>query len=433
MTEFYVRELDPQHTKLHLKTLQTPFGERNVYDSVSFCNRCASCQQACPTYCLTAEETFSPRGRNQAVRLVTEGKINLNKNRLLLEKMVNSCLLCGRCTQSCAGKIPTAQHMLEMRRALGKRALPRLLQGLLECRAKKPRLFARVVNLGMWLRSWGVLYVGRKLGLARLPGLSWISYADDILPRGTWRKEQKSWRSQLAASPEKPTLVYMPSLEAEFFTPSLAERVLQLAQAKHRVQVWSNTSAGLFEYVYGDLRQSRKSLRALIQRWERNGALPLLTDSIDVYIFLQQAPQLFAQWPKWKDKTSRLAGKIRFVTDVMPKKASSSAQGKARLDLGSLFTREGEPFESARKILRTQFKKNFVECLYKDADAPAFGYSFVRHNMGQRVLMDAVRSAARTQTGTVFTLSGLSALELNFYLKQFYPYAKADHLARLNG
>ena len=77
-------QLDPLHPKRHLTLLDTPFGERSVYDSLCFCNRCGSCQQACPTYWLTHEETFAPRGRNQLARLIAEKKLNVKNSRSLL-------------------------------------------------------------------------------------------------------------------------------------------------------------------------------------------------------------------------------------------------------------------------------------------------------------------------------------------------------------
>ena len=438
MPDFYTPELDPRHPKRHLTALDTPFGKRLVYDSVSYCNRCGSCQQACPTYLLTSQETFSPRGRNQLVRLLTEGKLNLARNRQLATEALNSCLLCGRCTQACAGKIPTAEHMLELRRTLQAPALPSLLFTLLTWRGTHPRFFRRLVRAGLWLRRAGAVSLLRDCGFCRLPGLGWIAHADDILPSYPAEAVRTRWRQAVAHSPAEPTLIYLPSLEADFFMPQLALSVLQLAEhTKHRPAVWANTASGLFDYVYGDLRQSRRLLRRLILRHTavQNGKLPLLTDSIDVYLFLRRAPQLFAAWPRWRQKAQAFAQHIVFITDLLPHKPAPAADKstRVRLDRGALFTREGTPFDSARKILQTHFKKNFVECLYKDADTPAFGYSFVRGNLGEKICMSAVRSIARTQTGTVFTLSGLSALELNYYLKRFYPLAKADHLARLNG
>lgn len=221
MSDFRPLELDPLHPKRHLRTLHTPFGPRAVYDSASFCTRCGSCQQACPTYVLTAEETFSPRGRNQAVRLAAEGKLNPAQNKELLSRLVNSCLLCGRCTQACAGKIPTAEHMLELRRTLNGRALPALLHTLLSWRSRRPGLFRFIVRAGLALRRAGAVRLLRLMGLTRLPGLTWINHADDILPARTPAFAKRLRQAQIPAAPQDPALIYLPSLEAEFLCRTL--------------------------------------------------------------------------------------------------------------------------------------------------------------------------------------------------------------------
>ena len=88
-------------SKKHLVQLQTPLGMRNVYDSVCFCNRCGMCAPVCPAYEAEPKESTSPRARNQALRLLLEGKIRAKQNRSTLEKLVTSCTLCGRCEQVC--------------------------------------------------------------------------------------------------------------------------------------------------------------------------------------------------------------------------------------------------------------------------------------------------------------------------------------------
>ncbi len=417
-----------------LRVLFTLFGERSVYDSAAHCTRCGSCQQSCPSYALNKQETFSPRGRNQALRLIMERKLDPRTHKQLLEEIVNSCTLCGRCTQTCAGKIPTAEHMLELRRALNLRALPGSLHTLLSLRGTRPILFDRLVRTGLCLRRAGLVALLRKTGLTRLLGLGWVNRADDLLPRRTPNLQKYLAAKNIPFRPENPDLIYLPSLEAQYFLPELAASVLKSSAEKHRPVLWPNVSSGLFEYVYGDLRRSRRAVRRLIRRAEQT-RLPVLTDSVDVFTFLRRAPQLFSGNKRWEDKARKLAENMRFVTDFLPKKplALPDVKTPVRLDSSALFCREGEPFDAAHKILKTLFKKNFVECLYTDADTPAFGYGFVRKNLAQDMTLQTVRTIAQTQTATVFTLSGLSALELNYSLKRLYPNAKAEHVARLNG
>ncbi len=417
-----------------LRALFTPFGERSVYDSAAHCTRCGSCQQSCPSYALNKQETFSPRGRNQALRLIMERKLDPRTHKQLLEEIVNSCTLCGRCTQTCAGKIPTAEHMLELRRALNLRALPDSLYTLLSLRGTRPALFDRLVRTGLFLRRLGLVALLRKTGLTRLFGLEWINRADDLLPRRIPSLQKYLAAKNIQSRPENPDLIYLPSLEAQYFLPELAASILKSSAEKHRPVLWPNVSSGLFEYVYGDLRRSRRAVRRLIRRAEQAN-LPILTDSVDVFTFLHRAPQLFSGNKRWEHKARKLAENMRFVTDFLPKKplAFPDVKTPVRLDYSALFCREGEPLDSVQKILKTLFKKNFVECLYTDADTPAFGYGFVRNSWAKPMALNAVRTIAQTQTATVFTLSGLSALELNYSLKRLYPNARAEHVARLNG
>ncbi|MBE6421110.1 MAG: (Fe-S)-binding protein [Elusimicrobium sp.] len=433
MPEFYTPQIDPLHPKRHLTELHTAFGERSVYDSSAYCTRCGSCQQACPTYQIFHQETFSPRGRNQALRLLAEGKLKLTANRDLLLQSVDSCLLCGRCTQACAGKIPTAEHILEMRRALQKRVLPRPLQAILHLRSAAPSLFGSLLRTGLVLRKIGFIGLLRASGILRLKSLNWVTYADELLPKKI--PSLKKLLKELPPAEGTPKKIYLPSLEAEFFMPQLALSVLKTAG--ERTILWHNMSSGLFEYVYGDLRQSKKAVRRLIVRHLKTekAKLPLITDSIDVYNFLQKAPQLFAGNKFWQKKATAFAKKITFAAELLPKKPlqTKTFATPVRLEPSALFTRESIPAQKSEAILKTLFRKNFVECSYTDADIPAFGYALAKLELHEKIALSAVRTVARTQTGTVFTLSGLSALELDYRLKKFFPSAKAEHIIRLNG
>ncbi|MBR4592059.1 MAG: (Fe-S)-binding protein [Elusimicrobiaceae bacterium] len=427
--------LEPLHPQKHLQMLYTPFGKRTLYNSVCYCTRCAMCAQTCPVYRLSHQETLSPRGRNQVLRLALEGKIKLVPHDPALKNLLLTCTLCGRCSQACAGKIPTAEHVLEMRRALHLRVLPRLLHYFLQLRNTFPRLFYVFVRISLFLRNLGLLGLARRIGLTRLPGFSWLNRMDGLLPPHISTLPRLMRQAGIKLSTQKPSLIYLPSLEAEFILPQIAVQTLRQVQKTSRPTVWFNTPSGLFSYIYGDLRQSRQAVRRIIQRHSNtaNGNLPLLTDSIDVYHFLKKAPQLFSGNDFWEERARHLADCLRFVTDFMPanEKGKSPLQGTVQLEYGALFKREGKPFEQAEQILSTFFGKNFVHCLYTDPDVVVFGYDFTIQNCAEKIGLEVVKKIARTQTKHSFALSGLAALELTYYLKQFYPAAQAEHLVFL--
>ncbi len=381
------------------------------------------CAPVCPAYANRPQENNSPRARNQAIRLIWEGQLKPKALHHELKNLITSCTLCGRCTQQCPGQIPTAQHILELRRRLCLPLLPQTLFTLLRLRETFPHLFKTGVRAGLYLRHTGLLHL-----LACADDFSWLKHALAILPAAIpapFTAENKT----------RPTLIYLPSLEAEFFQPALAQQVYQTASKKHRVCVWQNTACGLFEYVYGDLPRARQLVKNLITRHARtaNATLPLLTDSIDVYNFLRQSPQLFDGFTRWQAKAVRFAQCVRFVTDLLPKNSRRMCTPPVLLMSTALFTQDSPAQQAAREILHSLFKKNFVQCEYKDACTAPAGYGFVSGPRATQYNVQAVRTVAKHQAQSVVVLSGLAELELNFYLRRFYPSARAHHLARLNG
>ncbi len=424
--------LDPNSPKQHLSQITSEMGTRDIYSSVSFCSRCGSCQQDCPLYRLDPQETNSPRGRNQALRLILEGKLSEKTNRSLFAKMVEDCTLCGKCTRACAGKIPTAEHMLELQRALHIKRLPFSLQTLLQQHAKHPSLFSCLVRTGLLLRRVGAIRILELMQFTRLPAFAWLRRANKLLPKKIHSLNSLFRKAEILFTPEKPGCIYLPSLEAVYFLPDLALQTVRLL-SKRPPLILTQQASGLFAYVYGDLRQSRYAVYQLIKRHakEKKGTLPFVTDSIDLYNFLKKAPQLFTAWPRLQQKANRFAQKVVFIADFLPKKpTASSKQLPVLLEKSALFNQEGPAVLSSEKFLLTLFKKNLVQCFYTDAEIPAFGYGFTCHNKAEQLGLQTAQVVARSQAKTVVTLSGLSALEANYVLRRFYPTAKAVHIVQ---
>lgn len=419
-------EIDIKNYKKHLFSLETEKEMRSFYTSVAFCNRCGTCAQVCPTYLRTLEEPFSPRGRNQAIRLILEGKINVAKNKPLLKKIAYSCTLCGRCQKACAGKIPTAQHVLELRRLLKNRALPRTLFWLLKLRQLNPELFAKFLHTALTLRRFGFIKFLRFSGIANLLNSAWLHQADQLLPvyaRTAWTELAQNL-SALKSPNKKENFIYLPSLEASYFLPEIQSAVLK--NYPNSVY-WPNTPSGLFEYVYGDLRAARKQVKNLIVRHQQtgNGKLKLLTDSIDVYNFFQNAPSLF-DTPHWQNKARVFAKYVHFS---FPTSKRITLTGPVCLDDTAVLGTDNKPFEEA-KIYLCKNVENFVQFTYY-IGLPALGYDFIKGALQlNNISLEQVKQA---RIKTIVTLSGLSAMQWNYMFKKHGIAASAVHIVRLNG
>src|SRR3989338_5517830 len=135
-----------------LERLNTDLGERSTYDSASQCSRCGYCEQACPTYVATGDESKSPRGRNQIVRLMLEGKLD---DKAAAMEALSTCLGCGACTTACYAKVPVSDIMLEGRRML-RGETHWLVKKACRLLVTSPRLFAVLLKIGFLLKKSGL-------------------------------------------------------------------------------------------------------------------------------------------------------------------------------------------------------------------------------------------------------------------------------------
>lgn len=411
-----------------------PKGARTLKESADYCTRCNACAQSCPSYFFRQEEAYSPRGRNQIIRLLAERKIKFAENETLLKSVTNACFLCTRCTAACAGALPIADHMLALRRAAGWNFLPAPLKTLLRLYGTKPKLFRILAACLRLLRHAGLIRLMRISGCLHFSVLHWVKHADDVLPCG--KPSLRSWlkKRHISPTPTRADIVYLPSFEAQYLNIDTATSTLALFKNK-TPYILLDTPCGLFEYIYGKPALSLLQAKKLLSEWEklsRGRGLSLVTDGIETYGFLKHFPILFTGQEAWAKRAETFATKVQFVTDLSsPRPAAPSTDGRAALENSSVLYPAEQPTAKARKILKTHFGKNFVECEYSRFVIPAGGLAFVRGAHVQETVLENIKDVARRQIRQVYCLSGLAALELDAALRRHYPQARARHIVQL--
>lgn len=408
-----------------------PQGPRALVQSVDYCTRCNACVQSCPSYLLQREEAFSPRGRNQIVRLLLERKIKVSDNPDLITQTTAACLLCAQCTTACAGALPMPDHMLALRRAINLQTLPKTLRLFLRLHAAWPSGFEMLVRAGYVFRRLGLLWLLRVSGLLNLFGFAWLKHANAILPKRPSTLKKLFKKQKICLSPQEAQVLYLPSFEASYITPQTALQTWRLLQPK-KTFVLTEQSTGLFEYLYGDKTLALIQLKNLLTRWEKlspRKKLPLITDSIELYGFLKHSPVLFATLKGWQKRAQALAEHVQFVSDLRFAKPANAK--RCALDSSTVLYPAGEATVRARKIFKTHFGKNFVECEYSHYAIAAAGLAFVPQTRAEEMVLENVKDVARRQLQEVYCLSGLAALELNAALCRHYPQAQAKHMVFL--
>ncbi len=398
-------------------------GGCSLQESVARCTRCNGCVQSCPSYFIYKEETFSPRGRNQILRLLLERKIKPVQHIELLERTAAHCLLCGRCTRACAGHLPVPEHTLALRQALDLSVLPASLLAVLRWRSRRPDRLARLASTYYFLRRLGAARLARLL----LP-LRWLKHLDDILPDRPMTLPAALRRAGLKADTDQPGALYLPGPETSYVCGQNGVAALRLLQKKKPRLLWG-FSSGLLEQVYGDKIPLLKTARRLLLEWEKwaqGRKLPLVTESIELYSFLKNYPVLFASMPGWYARAEAFAQQVFFITDFMPLRGKAAgAIPKTAWDRSGLLSPQDAPFPRLQKILKTHFGKNLVECEYSRFPLPAGGTGFARGCPAREMGIENAKDVARGQIEQVFCLSGLAALELGAQLRKQKPSARA--------
>ncbi len=115
------------------------------------CVNCGVCQQSCPTFKVTRQEYYAPRGRVQVIKHYLDGDLDITP---ALEDVVMSCVLCDACAASCLSGVRIDRLFRSMRVELNQ-AIPK--------RYDKRLLFAAVASTSRLRHAAGLARMGQRL------------------------------------------------------------------------------------------------------------------------------------------------------------------------------------------------------------------------------------------------------------------------------
>lgn len=135
-------------------------------DELACCVSCGLCLSTCPTFRVSGEEAKSPRGRIEAMRLVSEGAPVTDS---FLE-VISSCVMCRACETACPSSVHFGSLMEDTRASLAARAVPPW-QTLAYSVLERPKLLRVLTAVGAVVQRCHLIPRGieRRLSLPRLP------------------------------------------------------------------------------------------------------------------------------------------------------------------------------------------------------------------------------------------------------------------------
>lgn len=415
-----------------LDHLITDSGERSTYDAASQCSRCGYCEQACPTYVITGQESKSPRGRNQLLRMMLEKKL---EDPASAAEAWDSCLLCGACSSACYAHIKTADLVLEGRRAIRGDAhwLAKSLTWLLE---ERPQWLARLLKLGYALKRLGLSRLAGATGILRLLGLRGLAEADahvdevpDFLLFERLREDPSIARTQGAK------WLYFAACGTNYLFPRVGLATIEILKENLGAGAFAdNPCCGLLAYNYGDLEAAKRFARKNIERFERSGAQgPLVGDCSSCVAYLKSYAQLFLDDPAWKERAERFVAAVKDVIEL-PAPASRHSGGATETIAyhDSCRARHGEGLiEQGRCWARSAAGdvKELPEAGWCCGGAGA--YAFTQPELSDELIKRKAGNLAAVQATTVVTSSTSCLLQLAHGLKKYYPDCRVLHVSEL--
>lgn len=413
-----------------LERLLTDLGERSTYDAASQCSRCGYCEQACPTYVATGEESKSPRGRNQIVRLMLEGKLD---DPAAAMEALSTCLTCGACTTACYAKVPVVDIVLEGRRML-RGETHWLVRKVCRLMIDSPRAFAALLKLGFLLKACGLSRLGRPL--LRAAGLSALASMDEHVDEAPLRDLDDRIRSRPV--PAAPAYRYFAPCGPRYLFPRVGEATLSALDALLGPgAALGNPCCGLLAHNYGELSDARELAMKNIAHAERSGDEPVVGDCSSCVAFLKSYPQLFLkpEDASWRRRAEAFAERVRDAVEVYGAHAArlpaNVAEGVETTYHDSCRALNPQGIkEQPRLAARRAAGASYCEMAGSEACCGGAGaFAFVHEDLSDDLLKAKVGRVAEAQARLVLTSSTSCLIQLARGLRKYYPDAKALHLS----
>ncbi len=273
----------------------------NAYkDLMDRCSHCELCQATCPVFLEDLLETHAARARVQLIQAsLLEGSLALTER---VRDIVNRCLLCTNCTQTCPGGVPIDEIVVSARH--------QLFGGTRQGRGKRymTRKFMKRRGFGWVLRKSTAL--AKSMGLAPKDLATPASRPFGSLYRGRIMARGKI-RGRVA--------YYVGCATNTLYPDTGADTVRVLAHNGIEPIIPEGlVCCGMPALAEGDLETTQEMLRTNIKILARQDVDAIVTDCTSCgMMFKVKASRLFPENDPLRPDIERIAGKLWEVTDYL--------------------------------------------------------------------------------------------------------------------
>ncbi len=412
---------------VHLPSLITEHGVKNIYDAVSKCTRCGYCIENCPTYMILRKEIYNPRGRNQIIRMLIEGKYNdVNDTK----EIIDSCLLCGRCTDVCYGKVKTPDIVLEARREEKRFGKSIFYKAIVKLRRNK-KIFNLIIKILYFLKKIKLDFIADKLGLfdfLGFPSLSQASRKIIKLPKKLLSDEIEN------IIPEKNEVkwIYFLTCGTDYLFPETGKATLSILKKIYGNGIFmKNECCGLISYNYGNLNDAKKYALKNIQIYEElkkhYGHIFMVADCSSCVAFMKSYPQMFIDDEEKYEMAVEFSNNIKDIVELIKpqdiKKVNLEAIKDKKLTIHhscKAYNDEGLK-DNEEKVLKPILNEKLVEMEESNICCGGAGaYAFTKPEISNEILKRKILNIGKSQADIVIVSSTSCLLHIKYGTKKYY-------------
>ncbi len=294
-----------------------------MYDESVRCNRCGYCKNTCPTYVFTNRENQVARGRNNYVRALNEGLLELDAG---AKSLIFECLMCDACVLSCHPSVKTDKIVAAARAAYYEKfGRPLIQQFIFNTLLWDEKKLARLLKLAALGKNTGLSGLVRVLRILGWYGKT-IATAESLMPRVPRRFFREMERTCEVSGGGTLKVAYFVGCAINFVMPHIGAATLQVLRERGiTVEILDNMCCGLPPYAYGDLNNARAFARKNLDCMRNSDPDIILTDCASCASFLKEYPELLESDREYADLAGKMAAKIREVTQFLEPNSNEEA------------------------------------------------------------------------------------------------------------
>ena len=405
---------------------------KDVYPEVLKCSKCGFCQPTCPTYTVSGREHEVARGRNQLVRAVSEGVLDLTRE---LKDPLFQCLMCNACYTNCFPAIKTDRVIAAARSEYIKRyGQPALQRYIFKNLLRNPARLGRYLKLASFGKRSGISGLVQVLRVLGWFGKN-IANSEDLMetiPKSSLRDRIKS--KPLVPNVRRGKIAYFVGCGINFAQPEVGLATIEIMLKRgFEVSVLPNVCCGLPAYAYGDL-DSVLWFAALNARiLADSDADVIVTDCGSCTSFLKEYVHIFddnevatefraekvMDFTTWLRDTADLA---RFV---------ESTPVRVTYHDPCHLAHHLKEKEAPRQVLRRLPSADFVELNESDFCCGGAGsYNIAHYDISMKILQRKVKNVESSGANVLTTACPACLIQLNYGMRKYKLPVAIRHLSQ---